>query len=116
VRESGEYTFSPIPENMPDSIVYVDDSAIHGKGLFAKTFIPAGTLIGVVRGRPAKSDGDHVLWIDENTGIQVLCNLRYINHSDTPNAAYYDNLEVRATADIEPGEEITHDYDAGWND
>ena len=37
---------------MSDSIVYVDDSPIHGKGLFAKSFIPAGMVIGVVRGNP----------------------------------------------------------------
>jgi SET domain-containing protein len=101
---------------MSDPIVYVDDSAIHGRGLFAKTYIPAGTLIGVVRGRPTESDGEHVLWINERSGIQVLCDLRYINHSDTPNAAYYDDLEVRATRDIDPGEEITHDYEAGWEE
>jgi SET domain-containing protein len=99
---------------MSDSIVYVDDSSIHGKGLFAKTFIPSGTVIGVVQGLPAKTDGDHVLWISETNGIHVLCDLRYINHSDTPNAAYYDNLEVCAMRDIAPGEEITHDYGAGW--
>ena len=101
---------------MPDSIVYVDDSTIHGKGLFAKTFIPAGALIGVVRGKTTESDGEHVLWISENSGIQVLCDLRYINHSNTPNAAYYDDLEVRAMRDINPGEEITHDYGADWKE
>ena len=95
----------------PDSIVYVDDSPIHGKGLFAKTFIPSGTLIGVVQGRPTTTDGDHVLWIDDHTGFQVQCILRYINHSDTPNAVYYDNLDVCAMRDIMAGEEITHNYD-----
>ena len=99
---------------MSDSLVYVDDSAIHGKGLFAKTFIPSGAVIGVVQGRPTKTDGAHVLWISEDNGIHVLCDLRYINHSDNPNAAYQDNLEVCAMRNIEPGEEITHDYGAGW--
>lgn len=97
-----------------DSNVFVADSPIHGKGLFARNFIPAGTVIGVVQGRPTMNDGDHVLWIDENTGIQVQCELRYINHSDDPNAVYYDNLEVCAVRDIQAGEEITHNYCAGW--
>jgi SET domain-containing protein len=101
---------------MPDSIVYVDDSSIHGKGLFAKTFIPSGTVIGIVQGQPTTIDGDHVLWIDENSGFHVKCDLRYINHSDTPNAAYYNNLEVCATQDIKAGDEITHDYGAGWEE
>ncbi|UCC57014.1 MAG: SET domain-containing protein-lysine N-methyltransferase [Gammaproteobacteria bacterium] len=101
---------------MSDSIVYVDDSPIHGKGLFAKTFIPSGTVIGVARGSPTTTDGDHVLWIGENNGLHVLCDLRYINHSDAPNAAYYDNLDVCSTRNIEAGEEITHDYGAGWEE
>ena len=99
---------------MSDSIVYVDDSSIHGKGLFAKTFIPSGTVIGVVQGPPTMTDGDHVLWISENKGVHVQCDLRHINHSDTPNASCYDNLEVCAIRDIKAGEEITHYYGANW--
>ena len=99
---------------MSESMVYVEDSPIHGKGLFAKTFIPSGTVIGVVQGEPTTTDGDHVLWIDDENGFHVQCDLRFINHSDTPNAAYYDDLEVCAVRDIEPGEEITHDYGEGW--
>jgi len=46
-------------------------------------------------------------------GFHVKCDLRFINHSDEPNAAYYDTLEVLALTDIAPGEEITHDYQGG---
>jgi len=99
-----------------DSFVYVDDSSIHGKGLFAKSFIPSGTVIGVVQGSPTTNNGDHVLWLDENYGFHVQCDLRYINHSDAPNAAYYDNLEVCAIRDIQAGEEITHYYGADWEE
>jgi len=99
-----------------DSFVYVDDSSIHGKGLFAKSFIPSGTVIGVVQGSPTTDNGDHVLWLDENCGFHVQCELRYINHSDTPNAVYYDNLEVCAIRDIQAGEEITHYYGADWEE
>ena len=99
---------------MSETMVYVEDSPIHGKGLFAKNFIPAGTVIGVVQGEPTATDGDHVLWIDDENGFHVQCDLRFINHSDTPNAAYYDDLEVCAVRDIKPGEEITHDYGEGW--
>lgn len=99
---------------MSDSRVYVDDSPIHGKGLFAKDFIPADTVIGIVQGEPTKTDGEHVLWVDDENGFLVQCDLRFINHSDTPNAAYYDDLEVCAMRDIEPGEEITHNYGEDW--
>ncbi len=101
---------------MTDSLVYVADSPIHGRGLFASTFIPSGTLIGVAQGEPTDTDGDHVLWLDEECGFHVQCELRYINHSDSPNAAYYDNLEVCAMRDIQAGEEITHHYGAGWEE
>ena len=98
---------------MPNSMVYVDDSPIHGKGLFAMKFIPAGQLIGTVRGKHTLADGDYVLWIDSENGFRVECELRYINHSSNPNAVYYDTLEVCAVRDIHPGEEITHNYEQG---
>lgn len=96
----------------PDSAVFVGDSHIHGKGLFARTLIPAGEIIGTLRGEYTTTDGEHVLWLNSQQGFQVHCELRYINHSAEPNAVYYDNLEVTALRDIHPGEEITHDYDA----
>jgi len=95
---------------MLKSKVYVADSLIHGKGLFAKKFIPAGTVIGTIWGKYTKTDGDHVLWLDDMVGFHVICHFRYINHSDTPNAVYYDTLEVCAVKNIKPDEEITHDY------
>jgi SET domain-containing protein len=110
--------FKPLEANYmtSDSSVYVDDSFIHGKGLFAKYFIPSGAVIGLVQGQPTTEDGDYVLWTDETNGIHVHCDLRYINHSDDPNAVYYDNLEVCAMRDIQAGEEITHNYGAGWEE
>jgi SET domain-containing protein len=89
---------------------YVKDSKIHGQGLFASGSIPAGCIIGWLRGKPSDIDGPYVLWIGECQGIEVLCNLKYINHSDDPNACYYDDLSVVALRDIEPHEEITHNY------
>ena len=89
---------------------YVAPSKIHGKGLFAKSLIVGGTIIGWLQGRPSSEDGSHVLWISETQGIEVTCDLKYINHSDQPNACYYDDLSVVALRDIQPDEEITHDY------
>jgi len=95
------------------SLVYVDVSPIHGKGLFARRHIKAGEIIGVIDGIPASTNGEYVLWLDGKNGIHVQCELRFINHSDTPNAVYYDTLEVCALRDIKPGEEITHNYMGG---
>ena len=97
---------------MPDSMnkIYVKKSSIHGNGLFAKEKINAGELIGVVKGKPTDTDGPYVLWVDGIKGFEVSCHLRFINHSDNPNAVYYNTLEVCALRDIVAGEEITHDY------
>ena len=97
---------------MSESGVFIADSHIHGKGLFARTLIPAGAVIGTLRGEHTTTDGEHVLWLNSQHGLQVHGDFCYINHSAEPNAVYYDNLEVAALRDIHPGEEITHDYDA----
>ena len=94
-----------------DLLVYVADSEIHGKGLFARRRIKAGTVIGRIQGTPTKRDGHHVLWITPTAGIKVSCLLKYINHSPMPNAIYYDTREVVALRNIAKDEEITHDYD-----
>jgi SET domain-containing protein len=51
-----------------------------------------------------------VLWLSADEAIEVTCEFKYINHSDDPNACYYDDLSVVALRDIRPHEEITHDY------
>jgi len=91
-------------------IVDVRTSAIHGKGLFAARRIRKGEHIGQIVGRLTTEDGPHVLWLTDELGIEVLNDLRYINHSDSPNAAYFDDGEVAALRNIQPGEEITHHY------
>ena len=99
--------------SMKKSLIYVSSSPIHGKGLFARKHIGAGELIGILDGAPTSTDGEHVLWLDGENGFHVRCDLRFINHSDEPNAAYYDTLDVWALTDIAPGEEITDDYLSG---
>ena len=94
--------------------IYVGTSPIHGKGLFAKKPIPNGTVIGFLNGKKTRKDGIHVLWLNDETGFKVSCDLKYINHSDTPNACYYDDLSVVALRDINADEEITHNYGADW--
>jgi hypothetical protein len=54
---------------MKGSLIYVDDSPIHGKGLFAKKYIGAGEIIGILDVVPASTDGEHILWIKEICGI-----------------------------------------------
>jgi hypothetical protein len=91
----------------------VRESPLHGRGLFATQFIPEDTVIGwlqVKKAKKKKLDGPYVLWIGGEKPVRVTCDLRFINHSSEPNAAYYDDLSVMALRDIEPGEEIVHNY------
>ncbi len=97
-----------------DSLTFVGESAIHGKGLFAQQTIQKDTVIGYLKGNKAATDGMYVLWLDNETGFKVSCDLKYINHSDTPNACYYDDLSVVALRNINKDEEITHNYEADW--
>lgn len=94
--------------------VLVRESGIHGKGLFAKKKIRRGEVIGAIKANPTNKDGPYVLWVSEGEQHHVKGPLKYINHSNQPNAAYYDDLTVVALADIAAGEEITHHYGEEW--
>ena len=94
----------------------VGNSPIHGKGLFARGEIEEGTILGTIKGIKTVNDGSYVLWLDEFTGVRMLCKYKYINHSEDPNVILYDTLEVCALRDIYPGEEITFDYGGAERD
>ena len=46
----------------------------------------------------------------------MQCDFKYINHSRTPNVAYYDDLTVVALKAIKAGEELLHDYGEEFED
>jgi len=112
-----------------DERVYVAESGIHGLGLFAKRTLRAGEYIGRYEGESTDEDGMHVLWLwDEQTeqwtGVDGHNALRYLNHSDTPNAdwghpdeelgEHGGSLDLYALSDIAADEEITFDY--AWDE
>lgn len=92
---------------------YVEDSAIHGKGLFAKTAIKPGTYLGDYEGPTTNKNGMHVLWTEDEKGGWVGRNgknaLRYLNHNTKP-CAEFDGYELYALETIEQHQEITIDY------
>ena len=92
----------------------VQESRIHGKGLFASCTIAEGTVIGQLEGHPTTEDGPHVLWISDEQGIQGYNDIRYVNHNKFANACYLDDASLIAIRDITEGEEITHDYGDDW--
>lgn len=91
--------------------VFVATSPVHGKGLFAAKKIKANTVLGRLEGMPTFDDGIYVLWVTDEMGLELTNDFKYINHDSNPNAAYSD-LDVTVLRDVEPGEELLHDY--GW--
>jgi len=97
---------------------YVDDSGIHGRGLFARRPIAADEYIGTYVGPATQRDGMHVLWVwnDDDSrweGIDGKNEMRFLNHASEPNADWW-GTDLYALRAIAEGEEITFDY--GWDD
>ncbi len=90
--------------------VYVAKSKIHGQGLFAARKMPADTVVGLLEGRIVKREGTYVMWISATKGLRITNDFRFINHSDKPNVALYDEEVVTLRA-VKKGEELTHNYD-----
>lgn len=95
-------------------LVKVGSSEVHGKGLFAASDISRGTELGRCKAKAAGKDGPHVLWLNEDHQVKVVCELRFINHHPDPNVVYYDDLSVVALRDIREGEELFHHYGDEW--
>lgn len=97
----------------------VRSSAIHGLGLFATRRIPAEERIGVYQGPRSRKIDTYVLWVEDENGkeygIDGQNEMRYVNHSKAPNAAF-EGEELWTLRRIEPGEEITHHYGDEWED
>lgn len=115
--------------------IYINNSPIHGLGVFAKDFIFEGELIEecTILSLPINKGDDSDLFTDyrfnfpsgpdwEEQVLAMGCGGIY-NHSNTPNAYWYSNNEKRtfcfvALRNIEIGEEIFTYYgdDSYWND
>lgn len=94
--------------------IYVNQSDIHGYGLYSGAHIPEGAYIGFYEGEETTENGAHVLWVeqegdDEWLGYDGTNRLRFLNHSRTPNCEM-DGQELYAARDILPHEELTIDY------
>lgn len=111
--------------------IRVARSGVHGRGVFARRFIPEGTRIIEYTGDvitweeaqsrhphdPAEPNHTFYFHIDDERVIDGLTGnaAKWINHSCKPNCeADQDEAEGRvfidARRDIEPGEELNYDY------
>jgi uncharacterized protein len=113
------------------SLAEVRERGSGHSGLFAKTGISAGDLIGCYAGRAVIIDIDpvtnryvntkwqhHEVWQLRRIGNHMLglvtrsgfSGVDYINHSCNANTTVLDRIIVMAARDIKPDEEITMDY------
>lgn len=97
---------------------YVDESPIHGRGLFARRRIEVDEYIGTYEGAATLDDGMHVLWLwneerERWEGIDGVNEMRFLNHDADPNADWWGD-DLYAIRTIEADEEITFDY--GWDE
>ena len=103
--------------NRLDRRIRVAPSPIHGQGCFARIRFEPGDPIGTFEGVEVAQDAPHVLWVyDPDRGRLIGRHgtnaLRWLNHSDDPNAEF-DGFELYARQVIAIGSEITIDYGAG---
>lgn len=105
-----------MPTYDENPLCFVADSAVHGRGLFARCDIPADTWIGHYDGPETRENGMHVLWVEalagsgeEWIGYDGHNELRFLNHARPPNGEM-DGLDLYARRHISAGEEITIDY------
>lgn len=113
--------------------LYINNSAEKGRGIFTDTFIPSDTVIEMapVIVMP-KSDRVHLdltllhdYIFEWGTGKDQCCMalgmIPIYNHSYRSNAEYFmdykdHTIMVKTVKEIQPGEEITINYNGDWDD
>lgn len=100
--------------------VYRAASPIDGQGCFAKIAFRGGDFIGTFEGPEVDRDGTYVLWTYDAEGNVLVGRegrnlLRWLNHSDDPNAEL-DGFDLYARRAIAVDEEITFNYDGACGD
>lgn len=112
---------------MDSSKVEVKETEKYGKATFAKEFIQKGECIAAFDGKEYEAQScldlpeepaDHAIQFAEHKWKDSKGIARYINHSCEPNCGIKDSFKIVALKNIEPGEEITWDYemteDSNW--
>lgn len=99
--------------------IYIQNSKIDGKGIFAGENVQKGQLIQHIKGDIkffiVKNKKDSQLYpnwigISKNKWMDVKYPHQYLNHSCNPNASISGKVCVVAIKQIKEGEEITIDY------
>lgn len=99
--------------------VFVAQSGIHGKGMFARKPLKKGETVFIFKGKvfhkvnKGKEDtygNPNAIGIAKDMWISPRGNFQYINHSCNPNMGIKGTVTFVALRDIKKGEELTFDY------
>lgn len=111
-------TIKDVVDNL--KLCHIENSHIHGYGLFSDACIDSGVVLGLLDGQliPWELHQKYDLtleWnaIDKNTLLvrPYRTKYSYINHHRSPNLVLlYDPLRIVALKSISEGEELTLDY------
>src|SRR5215471_8509738 len=125
---------STMSEGRDKRLYAVRHSAIHGRGVFAARKIRKGTCILEYKGRRSSwdeamerpdsdpADSAHTVLFELDDGRVIDARVRgnaarWINHSCDPNCESYEDEEgrvfIEALRTIQPGEELSYDYQLG---
>ena len=113
--------------------LYVEESAVKGKGVFTHELIPAGTVIEIapviVMSLEDRKHLDKTLLHDyifewgkmKDKCCMALGLLPMYNHNYKSNCEYFmdfedDTIRVKTVREIKNGEELTINYNGDWNE
>lgn len=110
------------------SKIYVGESAIAGKGLFAKQNIKKGEIVFIMKGKMIKMTArnkdeilalPNIVGVDKDTWIDPIEPYVFINHCCDPTTSVRGRVTFVALKNIRKGEEVTFDYsiseDTSWS-
>jgi SET domain-containing protein len=108
---------------MDNKGVVIRETATQGRGVFARVKIKKGETISSFDGTiyefdyPSWNDDlyNHVIQFEKRRWRDSSGIARLINHSCDPNCGIKNLFDVVAMRDIQPGEEITWDYEMTEN-
>ena len=92
--------YRPLPDEL-----FIGESKIEGNGLMTKSFLQAGTELGISHIQYPGGDF-HTDYIRTPLG-------GFVNHSETPNSEFYTcgkYLKMRTLVEVKPGSELTANY------
>lgn len=99
--------------------LYIANSKVHGKGVFAKKDFKKGETIFTIKGKIVHWEvrnqeeslhGPDWIGINKQSWMDPLGPAKYLNHSCRPNAGIKGRFRVIALKDTKAKEEITIDY------